>query len=139
MEADFLILADAAEVVGDKLYMLGGAWSVIHCHQGMPVVHAVTLTAAVLVDWLETNRKHSFRVEIQNEDTHQVLYFAEGEFETGRPAGTPQGMTQRFSIALKAAPKFEAAGQYVARIIVNNEELRRTPFLVVDHSAGASG
>ncbi|MFN0146361.1 MAG: DUF6941 family protein [Dehalococcoidia bacterium] len=135
MEADFLILADAAEVAGDKVYMLGGAWSAIHCHQGMPVVHPLALVAGILVGWMETNRSHTFRVEVRNEDTNDVIYFAEGQFETGRPPGIPAGMTQRFPIALKVAPKFDVAGQYVARLIVNDEELKRAPFLVIDHTA----
>ena len=52
--ADFLILADAAQVQGEKLYMLGGGWSLIWAKE-FPAQHQMAVAAGILVPWMETN------------------------------------------------------------------------------------
>ena len=83
--ADFLILADAAQVQGEKLYMLGGGWSMIWARE-FPAQHNLAVAAGILVPWLETNVRHQFRIVVHAEDETQ---FGEvgGEFEQGRAPG----------------------------------------------------
>ena len=137
MEADFLILADSAQVVGDKLYMLGGGWSVLHAAQ-LPTVHSMAVAVGILVDWMETNTRHTFKLDIRNEDMSQTLATLEGEFEAGRPPGIPRGSQQRLPLAFNFSLKFENPGQCVARLLIDGQHVKKVSFMVVHEAPGAA-
>jgi hypothetical protein len=134
MEADYLMLADSAQVVGEKLYLLGGGWTMLNAPQ-LPFSVPIGIAVGINVDWLETNRRHSFKLELLHEDDGgRVLVSVEGEFEAGRPPGIPAGMVQKVQMAFNVTPKFERAGPYVARLMLDNQTAKRQTFNV----AGAS-
>jgi hypothetical protein len=134
VEVELLLLADSAQVVGEKLYMLGGGWRVLHTLQ-FPVVHPMGIALGILVDWQETNRRHQFKLDLEHEDSGgQNLVSIEGEFETGRPPGTPAGMEQQVIMAFNVQAKFEKPGQYIARVMLNGQNSRRLPFTVMLNS-----
>src|SRR4051812_35570821 len=91
-----MMLADAAQEVGGKLYILGGGWSVTG---PQPTPHAVAVK--VDVPWTAANTKHHFRLSLMSADGAPVLVPGpegdaqpvriEGDFETGRPPGLPAG------------------------------------------------
>lgn len=138
ISTEFLLLSDGAQVAGDKLYLLGGGWSYVRPQQ-YPSNVPVAMSAGVLVPWNETNREHEFEVNIRNEDTKQVLATLSGRFEQGRPAGTPQGETQRMIIAATIPLNFEAPGQYVVEISLNGELSKRVSFRALPPSTGGPG
>jgi hypothetical protein len=129
MEADFLILADAAQVQGDKLYMLGGGWSVVWARQ-FPVAHPMTVAIGVLVSWQETNQRHQFRLEILSADGESKAN-VEGEFEMGRPPGLPAGVAQRMMIAANLALQLEGPGEFEAVLSLDGAVSKRASFSVV--------
>jgi hypothetical protein len=129
MEVDFLILADSAQVVGEKLYMLGGGWSFLRTAQ-MPVTHQMAVAVGILVDWLETNQRHTFRMELTQEDGGKLVAAMEGQFEQGRPPGIPAGAAQRLSMAFTFAPTLDAAGPYAVRLLLNGQVAKRVGFVV---------
>jgi len=129
MEADFLILTDAAQVQGDKLYMLGGGWSVIWARQ-FPVTHPMAVAVGVLVSWQETNQRHQFRLEILSADGESKAN-VEGEFEMGRPPGLPAGATQRMMITGNLALQLEGPGQFEAVLSLDGAVSKRAAFSVV--------
>lgn len=135
MEVDYLILADGAQIMGDKLYMLGGGWTMINAQQ-FPAGLPMAIVVAVLVGWNETNRRHQFKVEVVNEDSATVMFKAEGEFEAGRPPGIKPGIDQRVQLAFNSVAQFEKAGQFVVRAYLNGHLVKKTPFLVNDLRAG---
>jgi len=129
MEADFLILADAAQVQGDKLYMLGGGWSVIWAKQ-FPVTHPMAVVIGVLVSWQETNQRHQFRLEILSADGESKAN-AEGEFEMGRPPGLPAGAAQRMMIVANLALQLDGPGHFEAVLTLDGTVGKRASFGVV--------
>lgn len=129
MRSDFVILADRADVVGDKLYLMGGGWSVLNA-QAFPAAHQMGLAVGVMVEWLETNRKHTFTLEIRHEDGHEKLGSADGDFEIGRPPGIPEGVEQRFMIAMNVPVKVNGPGSYEVRLLLDGEQAARQTFLV---------
>ena len=131
MEVDYLLLADGAQLAGDKLYLLGGGWSVVNAGQ-LPTSIPIGLALGILVGWNETNRRHQFKVEILHEDSNETLYRMEGEFEQGRPPGIQPGIEQRFQLVSSLILALTKAGQYVLRADVNGNELKRTAFMVID-------
>ncbi len=99
-----MMLADSAQVVGGKLYLLGGGWSTIGPE---PTPFAVVLL--IEVPWNETNHRFQFKLELVTEDDQAVVVptpqgerpvVLEGAFEVGRPAGMRAGMPLNVPIAI---------------------------------------
>ena len=100
-----LILADSAQAIGNKLYILGGGWSITS--PGVPFAIAVKIE----VPWSQGAEQHTFRLALLDADGQPVLVagdgeeerpiFVEGGFSTGIPAGlkagTPLDTTMAFS------------------------------------------
>jgi hypothetical protein len=134
VSADFLILADAAQVQGEKLYMLGGGWSAVWVKQ-FPAQHQMAVAAGILVPWLDTNVRHKFRVVVRTDNGTATFGQIEGEFEQGRPAGVPAGTTQRVMLAINLGVRFEAATDAVAELFLDGNLARSVPFRVVQRVA----
>jgi hypothetical protein len=133
LAADFLILADAAQVQGEKLYLLGGGWSTIWAKE-FPTQHQMSLAAGILVPWLETNRKHEFRIVIRS-DKGQVFGEIKGHFEQGRPPGLPAGAPQRLMLAANLAIKLESPTEAIAELQLDGQVAKSVPFRVVERPA----
>lgn len=131
MEA-MLILADAAQVANNKLYVLGGGWSVVHT-QG-PV--AMALGLRILVPWDAANEDHRLQLSLHNEDGNQVevdgsAVQIDGSFEVGRPPGVPKGtpLDSMLAVTMPALPL--AHGAYYWQVIIDDQPLSRASFRVV--------
>jgi hypothetical protein len=127
---EWLILADAAEVVGNKLYLLGGGWDVLTVNSGFPVVHAFAVAVSFRVPWSETNRPFAVEVEMQDADGN-VLATVAGKTEVGRPPGIPVGHPQRTQIAANMALPLAKPGTYVIIARIEGAKEDRVPFNVV--------
>ncbi|MER3395907.1 MAG: hypothetical protein C4318_00350 [Acidimicrobiia bacterium] len=114
-EIEFLILADSAEVVNNKLYMMGGGWNNIQRRagaDGMAPPSVFSVAISVLVGWHETNVKHKLHLRIEDEDATQCLAELYADFEVGRPSGIAPGSDQRALLAITASVAFPSAGIY---------------------------
>ncbi len=129
ISADFLILADAAQVQGEKLYMLGGGWSMIWAKE-FPAQHPMAVAAGILVPWMETNARHHFKVQVRAEDGTSFGEI-QGEFEQGRPPGLLAGTTQRVMLAVTMAIRLERPTEAAAELWLDSELARSVPFRIV--------
>jgi len=132
LEVDFMILADGAQAVGGKLYMLGGGWTHLFVPQfpGRPQApFAVAL--GISVPYHLTNRRFGFTLELMNADGEQVGDPLTAEFEQGRPPGLRPGAAQPILLAINNQPEFPAAGRYAYRASIDSEPLRTVSFEVV--------
>ena len=86
-----MLLADAAQAVDGKLYVLGGGWSVTG-----PEPAPMAIALKIDVPWDEANKRHKFQLALLDADGQPVIvptptgerpFELTGEFETGRPAG----------------------------------------------------
>ncbi|MHB8574130.1 MAG: DUF6941 family protein [Dehalococcoidia bacterium] len=130
MEVEWLILADAAQVVGEKLFLMGGGWDKLLINTTLPVQQPIAVAVAFRVPWNETNRPATAEIEFQTEDG-QVVAKVAGQLETSRPAGTPAGQPQRVQLAVNATLQIERMGTYVIIARVEGADERRTVFNVV--------
>jgi hypothetical protein len=129
---EFFILADRAEAVNGKLYMMGGGWDryfVQSFAQPVPISFAL----GILVPWNATNRQHGLQITIEDADGHPLRDFRlEASFVAGRPAHIVTGETQRVILTVPTvAIKFEGPGAYQAVARVSNEAERRVSFFLV--------
>lgn len=136
MEVEWLIIADAAQVVGGKLYLLGGGYDRVSLPKGPPAHHSMAVAVAFRVPWNETNMKHDFELEILDGDGHKIVG-GSGQFEVGRAVGIPPGQDQRTQMAMTIGWRVERLGSYEAVARVMDAE-RRVPFHIVASGGSAA-
>jgi hypothetical protein len=129
LDVEWLILADAAQVVGNKLFLMGGGWDRIVLHN-FPSQHALSIALAIKVPWNETNEKHAFEIEMVSEDGETIKKLG-GTFEAGRPLGITPGQEQRIQTAVNAIMVFGNPGIIAVVARIDGEERRRVTFNVV--------
>jgi hypothetical protein len=135
MEVEWLILGDSAQVLGNKLYLLGGGWDKLTVNSGFPRNQRCAVAIAIKVPWNETNHKHTFEVEVVSEDMateepRSMIKMA-GQFEVGRPPGIPQGQDQRIQLALEMNLRIDKAGEKVIIARIEGREMKRVHFNVI--------
>ncbi len=115
-----MLLADAAQEVNGKLYVLGGGWSVTG-----PALPPMALAIKLDVPWSAANEQHEFVLELVDQDGHEVPagdgsgVRAEGAFEVGRPVGVPVGSDIDFAFAV-TIPSFPVPpGRYTWRLSID--------------------
>ncbi len=129
MEVEWLIIADSAQVVGGKLYLLGGGYDRVTLPKRPPAPHNMAVAVAFKVPWNDTNVRHDFDIEILDGDGHKIVG-ASGQFEVGRAAGISPGQDQRTQLAMNIGWRVEKLGSYEVVANVKDAE-RRFPFHVV--------
>ena len=117
---DFLILADRAEVLNGKLYMMGGGYT----HQNIvdfskPLVLSMAL--GVLVPWHKTNERHEVAIRIEDEDGNELEPKIDAAVEVGRPPQAVQGEIFRPIIAVSGQWKIPGPGTYRIVTTVGND------------------
>jgi len=124
---DFVILADRAEAINGKLYMMGGGWEAIALRAPGDAA-AFTIAVGVTVPWLATNVEHHLELRLEDADGGALTTLGVN-FAAGRPAALPQGVSQRLLFALPVQFAFPAAGAHVIACTLGERE-RRVPFQV---------
>lgn len=130
MEVEWVILADAADIVNGKLYIMGGGWDTFYVNEGFPARLQFGVAVALRVPWHETNHLHQVEVEFADQDGKVVGQLG-GHVEAGRPPGTPRGHSQRIQIAFRLDLTFDKPGTLAVIAKTNGEESRRVSFNVV--------
>jgi hypothetical protein len=129
---EWLILADAAQIVGNKLYLIGGGWDVLTVNTAFPVDQIIGIAASFAVPWNETNQRHRAEITIIDEDGNTQMAGIANEFEVGRPPGIPAGSTQRTQVAGTLVLRITHAGNYSIRGTIDGEaQHQRAQFRVV--------
>ncbi len=130
MDLEWLILADSAQIVGNKLYLMGGGWDVLTVGSAFPVQQRCAVAASYRVPWNETNEKHEVEIEVVTEDG-ESLANVKGQVEVGRPAGIPPGTDQRAQIAAEIVLTLQKAGSLAIVARIEGAERARVGFRVV--------
>lgn len=131
-QIEWLIIADAAQVLGNKLYLLGGGWDTLTVGQGFPVQQPVSVAISFRVPWHETNQKHEFELEVFTDSPDgKSLAKVGGAIEVGRPPGIKPGQSQRLQAALNILLRLEAPGTYSIVGRIHGQEQARTHFNVI--------
>jgi hypothetical protein len=63
-----ILLADAAQAVNGKLYILGGGWSITG-----PEPTSMAIAIQIEVPWTDSNQRHTLRLALLNEDGRPVM------------------------------------------------------------------
>jgi Family of unknown function (DUF6941) len=131
-----MMLADAAQAVDGKLYILGGGWSIIG-----PQPAPLSIALLIEVPWDQTNMPHRWTLELLDSDGHPITaedpdgeqqpIRLDGELEVGRPAGLTPGTPIGVPLAINLGPLALPPGErYVWMLTVDDERREdwRLPF-----------
>jgi hypothetical protein len=129
IDVEWLILADYADIVGGKLYLVGGGWDTYNSATAFPAPVSFAIAASFSVPWGKTNEPHELEFAIHDSDGNELARL-NGQIEVGRPAGM-RGDAQRFQIAVKLTLGFEKPGQYTIITRVDGEDRKRTGFKLI--------
>jgi hypothetical protein len=121
-----MLLADAAQAVNGKLYILGGGWSITG---PQPTPSAIAIKIGV--PWDRANIPHTLRLDLLNEDGRPVMVQTpmgeramqiNSRFEVGRPPGLTPGTDLDVALAINILPVPLTPGvHYVWRCFINDE------------------
>lgn len=134
MEVDFAFMADSAEAVNGKLYVIGGAIDTIWGKQ-VPLIHPrLAFVLRLIFDVGEIGRKHKLEIQLMDEDGAVVTQVG-GELEIpAKNPNLPKGWRQGFATVLNFLNlKFLKFGNYSFNILVNNSSLKSIPLRVAQH------
>jgi hypothetical protein len=128
-----MLLCDAAEEAGGKLFILGGGWT-INRSGGAPMTMALAIKLEV--PWNDANTPHRVLAELVTQDGTPALIEGEpvrieGQVEVGRPPGVPAGTPLDAILALNIAGIPLPAGAYRWQLTVGTEMLAEASFRVV--------
>lgn len=122
-----LLLADSAQAIDNKLYVLGGGWSITG-----PGPTPSALAIAVKVPWDQLGRPHHMRIELLDSDgRHPVLVAApidqqplviESEFLVEAMEGLKPGTPTDLAMAVNLGPiPLPPGGRYEWRLSIDGE------------------
>jgi hypothetical protein len=130
-EIDYLLVADRAEVVNGKLYLMGGAWDRIS-PSAFPHRMILGIALGVRIPFAHTDDQHTVAVELLQDEQRLVGF--EARLTTGRPPGMA-GMDMLVPMAFNIPVAIPAEGQVVLRAAVDGRAPRRHEIRVTQRPA----
>ncbi len=133
MDIEYALLADYAEVVNGKLYLVGGGWDLRTAGEA-PANARFAVALGVRIAWEETNIPVELTVALEDDDGAGLLR-ADGRLQVGRPPHLPAGASQLSQAALILGADLPRFGGYrvvvAARLPNGPERVRTLPFRLV--------
>lgn len=131
-----MLLCDAAQVMGDKLYILGGAWTHLWIQPGTAT--GISLAIDLIVPWNRGNQRLNMSLDLLTEDGGEVLspgdppepVRIEGQVIAGRGPLAREGADLHVPMAIPLGPAAFEPGGYYALLSINGDEVGRAPFQV---------
>lgn len=128
-----LLLCDAAESIGGKLYILGGGWSQIYTPN---VPTNMALAVKLSIPWDKTNEPITVLASLLTEDGSPAdlgvgPVTAGGDIEVGRPPGLKRGTPLDAPFVFNFAGIALPPGGYVWQLEIDGEVKARAPFRVL--------
>ncbi len=121
-----ILLADAAQAVDGKLYILGGGWSITG-----PGPVPMALAIKIEVPWTEANTPHTLEMKLIDEDGQAVMaptpmgdrsIELRSDFETGRPPGLKPGTPLDVALAINLMPlPLSSGSRFTWRCFINGQ------------------
>jgi hypothetical protein len=139
MEID-AFLCDHAEVADGKLFINGAGINILWSGPEAPHLANLAVATVIRVPWTSTNEDHTFRVQLLDEDNHEVYPSAPNlpdqappieltaGFNVGRPPQLPHGDSQTVPLAFGFNMPLPRLGAYVFVLSIDGDEMKRLPF-----------
>ncbi len=126
-EVDYLLVADRAEVVNGKLYLMGGSWDRIQPQQ-FPHRMMLGIALGVRIPFAYTDDQHTVAIELLHNDTRMIGF--EAKLATGRPPGMA-GMDMLVPMAFNIPIAIPDEGQVTLKAVIDGQSGRRHEIKVI--------
>ncbi len=126
-EVDYLLVADRAEVVNGKLYLMGGSWDRIQPQQ-FPHRMMLGIALGVRIPFAYTDDEHTVAIELLHDHTRMIGF--EAKLATGRPPGMA-GMDMLVPMAFNIPVAIPGEGQVTLRAVIDGKSGRRHEIKVI--------
>lgn len=120
MDIQHILIADYADIVNGKLYLMGGGWDTFYARE-VPVQVRMGIAIGVRIDWDETNQRIPVHVYVEDDDAAQLARI-EGAMQVGRPAQLLPGSRQLSQMAVNLNINLNQYGGYRVRAIAGEGE-----------------
>jgi hypothetical protein len=112
MKIESLIIADAAQAVGGKLYILGGGWNMFRA-SSYPAMVPLAIAIDLSLNRNELGVKHPLTVVIADDVGVPIVPQMNGLVEVGKPTeDIPKDAPIKFPVAFNAALQVPRPGRY---------------------------
>ena len=134
MRVKYLLLAEHAEAINNKHYIMGGGLFRIAGPEFPLVQPSLSVAAAIDIPYEDTVEQHSIAIDIVDGDERSVLPQPfSTKFETGRPPGMRHGDSQVAMMVINFANvQFSSEGRYWVKLEIDGSEMVREP-LTLQH------
>jgi len=141
LDVDAFLLADAAEVVNGKLYLMGGGWTSCTPRDGLnyPFEKVIASAITISVAYQETNEEHKFALEFRDADEKPLGPRIDGGFTVGRPPELVPGMSQLVQFAGAVPVTLPEAGTYTLVLTLDGQEVKRVHFQSLPKPSAVGG
>jgi hypothetical protein len=129
MELDFLTLADKAEAINGKLYMMGGGFTNVGLVQ-IPGPAQFDVALGITFDYHETGDQHQLVFAVEDADNHPILEPITIPLPVGRPPGLPPGDSIRLVMSIQGPYMIPAEGLYHVAVDLDGRRAEPTRFRV---------
>lgn len=129
VEVEFLILADYADVVNGKLYMIGGGWNQFTTPPQMRTWQ-FTAAAGLLIPWHEIGKEINVIFTVEDADGKQVQSKCEASILADKGSNVVEGQNFRAILTLGFTMQNILPGTYSVVAATKNESKRATFYVV---------
>lgn len=128
MQIEWIMLADSAEVMNNKLYMMGGGWDHLVIKRQFPARHTAALAVALHVERADAPSQPQLLLRIEDDDANQLAKVntrvdAERILSGGK-------RTRRVQLAFKVPLRFQHEGRYRIIAQINGNTVTQQIFQV---------
>lgn len=125
---EWILLADYAEVVRGKLYVMGGGWEHLVVNK-LPHRRTIGIGVALRVPATEADKQHNVTVELFGPEDKQ-LASVNARVSVRRTAITPGSHSARVQLAVDVGVEFRAVGTYAVQTRIDGTPDSRIIFTV---------
>jgi len=120
MKIDYAILADAAQAVGGKIFVLGGGWNIFRS-ANFPAPVQLAIAVGVGFESSEIGVRYPVKIVIADEAGVPVVPEMSGQIETGQlTPDFPKGLPVKLPVAWNVSFAVPRAGRYAIVISVGS-------------------
>lgn len=128
MQIEWMIMADAAEIVNNKLYMMGGAWDTLVIKRDLPTRHTVSLAVALMVTPEDSPDTRQLSIRINDEADHKLASVnARVDAERISQGGS---RSRRVQMAFRLPLRFQQHGRCTVVAAIDGTPAAQTYFQV---------
>lgn len=132
MEVDYAFLADHAEAVNGKLYMVGGGVTILW-RQQYPAPIDVAVVVHLVYNAAEAGRDRQLRLQVNDADGKALIPPLDASFTPqGRAPGVPieAPLGALLAVRIAGAPILPKPGPYAVEVLIDGNHVRSIPFVV---------